>query len=199
LRFSYEITYLKGDKNKVVDSLLHYFSSDELNKDHSLPSYVNADSRLDPGTDDLPIACKAELIAMHVGVMPLESDSLKLTDRVEECELLLKELLTNVEAKDKSDPGLNFKDRVLQTALTHLLSTYKNNKFFAEILTNNSCYKWFNIHKNLIWTMNCIGEQVICVPDGLLKGKSLRGIILEACHLTLGHARANKTLGYIQR
>jgi hypothetical protein len=123
-RFSYEITYIKGDKNKVADSLSRYFSSDEPNEDHSLPSYVNADSRLDPDADDLPIARKAELIAMRIGVIPSESDSLKLTDRVEERELLSKELLTNVEAKDKSDPGLNFKDRVLQTALTYLPSTY---------------------------------------------------------------------------
>ena len=48
--------YLKGDKNKVTDSLLCYFSSDMPGKSHSLVTYVNVDSRLDPDADDLLIA-----------------------------------------------------------------------------------------------------------------------------------------------
>ena len=55
-RFSYKIMYLKGDKNKVADSLSCYFSSDMLGESHSLVTYVNVDSRLDPDADDLPIA-----------------------------------------------------------------------------------------------------------------------------------------------
>jgi hypothetical protein len=137
-RFSYEITYLKGDKNKVADSLSRYFSSDEPGEEHGLPSYVNADSRLDPDVDDLPIARRAELVAMRVGITPLESGPSRPSDRVEEHELLSTELLSNMETRDKPDPSLNFKDKALQVALRHLPDTYKSDKFFAEILENNS-------------------------------------------------------------
>jgi hypothetical protein len=111
---------------------------------------------------------------------------------------LSRELLSNTETRDKPDPSLNFKDKALQVALRHLPDAYKNDKFFVEILKNNSHYKQFNIHKGLIWMMNHIEGQVVCVPDRLLKGKSLRGIILDTCHLTLGHAGVNKTLSYVQ-
>jgi hypothetical protein len=144
------------DVTKVADSLSHYFSSDEPDEDHSLPSYVNADSRLDPDVDDLPIARRAELISMHIGIMPSESGLSKPSDRIEERELLSKELSTNAETTDKPDPNLKFKDKVLQTALQHFPDAYKDDKFFAEILENNSLYEQFNIHKGLIWTMNCI-------------------------------------------
>ena len=109
-RFSYEIMYLKGDKNKVVDSLSRYFSSDMLGESHSLVTYVNVDLRLDPDADDLLIARRAELITMHVRIVPPEMELIKPSDWVEERELLSKGLLTNAEARDKPDPSLNFKD-----------------------------------------------------------------------------------------
>ena len=171
-RFSYEMMYLKGEKNKVADGLSRYFSTDEPGKDHSLASYMNADSRLDPDVDDLPIARKAELIVTRVGVIP-GAELMKVSDRIEERELLSQELSTNTEARDKPDPSFSFKDRALQTALKHFLDAYKSNKFFAEVLKNNSHYKRFNIQKDLIWTTNRVKGQVICVPDRLLKGKSL--------------------------
>ena len=110
---------------------------------------------------------------MHVGIVLLETELIKPSDRVEEHELLSKELLTNAKARDKPDPSLNFKDRALQAALKHFNDAYKSNKFFTEILKNNSCYEQFYIQKDLIWMMNRIEGQVVCIPDGLLKGKSL--------------------------
>ena len=121
-----------------------YFSTDELGEDHSLVSYVNADSRLDPNADDLPIARKAELITIHVGITP-GTGFTKVSNRIEERGLLSQGLSTNAEARDKPDPSLSFKDRALQMALKHFLNAYKSNKFFTEILKNNSCYKQFNI------------------------------------------------------
>ena len=134
---------------------------------------MNGDSRLDPDTDNLPIARRAELITMHIGIMLPETELIKPSDQVEECELLSKELLMNAEARDKPDPSLNFKDRALQAALRHFNDAYKSDKFFVEILKNNSCYKQFYIQKDLIWMTNCVKGQVVCIPDGLLKGKSL--------------------------
>ena len=55
-----------------------------------------------------------------------------------------------------------------------------------------------NLHSNMPNT-NHVEGQVVCIPDGLLKGKSQQGIVLEACHLMISHAGVNKTLGYVWR
>jgi hypothetical protein len=154
-RFSYKIMYLKGEDNKVADSLSRYFSSDVPDEYHGLASYVNADARLDPEADDLPIARRTELIRMNVKVMPMDETFTRPRDHIEERELLSKELSTNLEIRDKPTPSLNLKDEALQLALKQLP------------------YEWFFIHKDLIWTTNRVRSKVVCIPDGLFKGKSL--------------------------
>ena len=48
--------YIEGPTNKVADSLSCYYISDEPGEIHDISEYVNADTRLDPDGDDLPIA-----------------------------------------------------------------------------------------------------------------------------------------------
>ena len=136
---------------------------------------------------------------MNVEIMPMDETVTKPRDCMEERELLLRELSTNLETRDETTPSLNLKDKALQLALKQLPGAYKNDKFFTEILENHSHYEQFFIHKDLIWTTNRVGSKVVCIPDGLYKGKSLQGIVLEACHLTLRHAGGCRTLGYIQQ
>ena len=103
----------------MADSLSCYFSSDVPDKYHGLASYMNADAQLDPEADDLPIA-RTELIRMNVKVMPMDETFTRPRDRIEERELLLKELSTNLETRDKPTPSLNLKDEALQLALKQL-------------------------------------------------------------------------------
>ena len=105
-------------------SLSHYFSSDMPNEQHGIASYVNADSRLDPEANDLPITRRAELISMNVEVMPMDETVTRLRDHTEERELLVKELSTNLETRDKPTPSLNWKDEALQLALKQLPGAY---------------------------------------------------------------------------
>jgi hypothetical protein len=196
-RFSFEIKYLKGEDNKVADGLSHYFASDTPEDIHSRAAFVNADLRLDLEADDLPIAHRTELIGMNVEILP-EEDGSKARDCIEERELISQELSTNFESREEINPNLDLQNKALQLALKHIPGAYRNDKFFAEVLENHSCYKRFNLHKGLLWTTNRVGNRVVCIPEGLLKGKSLRGIILNACHLTLGHAGTCRMLGYVQ-
>ena len=49
----FKLLYLKGNKNIVANALSRYYLSNEPGERHSIESYVNADSRLDPEGDDL--------------------------------------------------------------------------------------------------------------------------------------------------
>jgi hypothetical protein len=52
--FDFNITYVKGELNKIADCLSHYFESDATNKTHEVHKYVRADTRIDPLGEDLP-------------------------------------------------------------------------------------------------------------------------------------------------
>jgi hypothetical protein len=53
-RFNFDITYVKGESNKVVDCLSHYYESDKVGEKHHPHEYVHADIVVDPEADDLP-------------------------------------------------------------------------------------------------------------------------------------------------
>ena len=71
-RFNFNITYIKGDLNKVADCLSCYYKSDNTQDVHMYNEYVRADAHIDPAEEDLPAQrCKEileriiEMRAMH--------------------------------------------------------------------------------------------------------------------------------------
>src|ERR1700730_16919966 len=82
-RFDYSIEYIEGSTNKVADSLSRYYQSDEPEETHDVSEYVNADSRLDPDDEDLPIMRTTELIGMRVGLRPRKAKAPEVQDKVE--------------------------------------------------------------------------------------------------------------------
>ena len=53
-RFSFDITYIKGDLNKVTDCLSQYYESDTIQDIHMYNEYVCVDACIDPAGEDLP-------------------------------------------------------------------------------------------------------------------------------------------------
>ena len=53
-RFKFDITYIKGDLNKVADCLSHYYESDTVQDIHLYDEYVRADARIDLAGEELP-------------------------------------------------------------------------------------------------------------------------------------------------
>ena len=65
-KLNFDITYVKGELNKVVDYLSCYYESDMSKDMHYMYDYVYADIQIDPEGDDLPSQRVAEL-GRHLG------------------------------------------------------------------------------------------------------------------------------------
>ena len=60
-RFDFDITYVKGEFNKVADCLSRYYESDTPADTHEFHEYVQTDRKLDPEGEDLPSSRVAEV------------------------------------------------------------------------------------------------------------------------------------------
>ena len=198
-RFNFMMKYLKGEDNKVADALSRYFSSDEPGETHDIAAYVNADARLDPEGDDLTIACTAELTAFQVSIIPSEEREEVIRDHVEQRINDSHQLSLHKELETIQSPGLNVKDDNVQVVLRNIPKLYENDKFFSNIWKHPDRYDKFKVHKELLWIVNRAGYKVVCTPKGLIKGKSTQGLIIDACHQTLGHLGLSKMLEYVRR
>jgi hypothetical protein len=65
-RFDYSITFIEGKENWVADCLSRYYQNDRLEEKHLVEEFVDADVRLDPEGEELPIVWAAEMQAMRV-------------------------------------------------------------------------------------------------------------------------------------
>jgi hypothetical protein len=52
--FEFDITYIKGELNKVTNCLSRYYESNTNVDIHDVHNYVQADTHIDPTGEDLP-------------------------------------------------------------------------------------------------------------------------------------------------
>jgi len=67
-RFDFDITYVKGEYNKVADCLSRYYESDTAADVHGYHDYVQADLRIDPTGDNLPATRYEEVVEKVVEI-----------------------------------------------------------------------------------------------------------------------------------
>ena len=195
-QFDYKIQYLRGDKNLVADALSCYFASDEPGKSHGIERYVNADSHLDPEGDDLSHLRCIEVEELRANMCFIESPDKIAKDRVEHRTTEASNLDSQTE--EKAIPSLNFRNSSLQDVLKSAPKLYPEDNFFSHIAENPEHYNKFELRKGIRWTRNRQKECVICIPKGTVRGKTLRGSLLDTCHRTLGHLGPHKMLEYVR-
>ncbi|KAF8644621.1 hypothetical protein AX14_009382 [Amanita brunnescens Koide BX004] len=159
-RFDFKMQYLKGEKNKVADSLSRYFANDKPDEKHDVSAYVNADARLDPEGEDLTIARTAELFALKVDLHDEAGYEERIRDHVEPRTIEAEQLSANKETSDETLPNIDLDSGAIKDIFRAITRAYKTDHFFSRIWKKPSQFNKFRLQKNLLWTDNRTGNRV---------------------------------------
>ncbi|KAG6859381.1 hypothetical protein C0995_009111 [Termitomyces sp. Mi166 len=121
-RYDFDITYVKGELNKVADCLLRYFESDTADDMHNVYDYVQADKRIDPEGEDLPLHRFHEIAEKRVEIQAMQAQELRRSKQLKE-QKELRDLCAQqmVEATKTPNKGIE-------------LSSHNNNPLLAQVL-----------------------------------------------------------------
>jgi hypothetical protein len=76
-RFDFDITYVKGELNKVADCLSRYYESDTRTDAHEPHKYVQADARIDRSGEDLPMQRLQEITSRVIELRAIQDTELR--------------------------------------------------------------------------------------------------------------------------
>ncbi|KAG6862753.1 hypothetical protein C0993_001649, partial [Termitomyces sp. T159_Od127] len=215
-RYQFDITYVKGELNKVADCLLQYFESDTRDDVHDAHDFVQADKRIDPDGEDLPLHRFQEIAERHVEIRAMQAHVLRRSKRLQE----------QLEARDLEAQGLAGAGPAVTRPIEEPLSSdddptveqalginepiprtadledaqlracirkgYSQDKFYVEILDKPAEHPRFVIEHKLIYMVSPAGAKVVCVP----RDRLLIMTILDQAHRIVGHFGYQKTLKY---
>ena len=81
--------------------------------------------------------------------------------------------------------------------INELQGQYINNPVFKEILNKPKDFWNFELDNNIIYLKE-FEKGLLCIPNILIKGRSVHEIIISEAHSILAHLGANKTLDYLR-
>jgi hypothetical protein len=218
-RFKYEVMHVPGEQNKVADCLSRYYENDRYDEVHEPHNYVTSDVRLDPKHEDLTELRLQELDEIeHKGRLFANRLRDRNEDRVVEAEqMAAAALAARAHEEDTNIPheavidmtvgealqnGPSLRKIVLgdKTFLQAVRDGYIEDNMFSKVIDNPGHYPLFRIADGIIHTKNRLGDECMCIPRSLLKGKrSLPEIVIDHAHEALGHLGPHKTSEYARR
>ncbi|PIL32366.1 hypothetical protein GSI_05612 [Ganoderma sinense ZZ0214-1] len=81
--------------------------------------------------------------------------------------------------------------------LRALQGRYSENKFFSVILANLKHYKNFLVKDNLVFLRDS-KRTLLCIPNVLVNGRSVRELVIHHAHSLLAHLGAHRTLSLLR-
>jgi hypothetical protein len=221
-RFKFDITYIKGDLNKVADCLFRYYENDTVTNVHKPHEYVCADARIDPEGDDLPGPRFQEIISQMVELRAIwaseRRQSQHIQDRINNHDLkalLMGEPDVGDHVIPDPEPGgespnenAMLGDSLFQRESdekpedledNHFLQAikigYANDEFFKLIKEKLQEYNGFSLCEGLIWMMNPHGDPVVCI----LQDCGILTQLIDQAHTALSHFGTQHTTKYLRR
>ncbi|KAG6858454.1 hypothetical protein C0995_016496, partial [Termitomyces sp. Mi166 len=141
-KYDFDITYVKGELNKVTDCLSRYFESDTIDDVHNVYDYVQADKQIDPEGEDLPLHRFHEIAEKKVEIRAMQAQELChskwLKEQLELCDL---EPQWMVEATKIPNKGIELLSHNDDPSLAQVLEkrteslTTDDNPAVAQVLT----------------------------------------------------------------
>ncbi|KIY68288.1 hypothetical protein CYLTODRAFT_443477 [Cylindrobasidium torrendii FP15055 ss-10] len=217
-RFDFDITYVKGEDNKVADCLSRYYEFDSPDEVHGVEDYVRADARLDPSGEEMPTDRAHEWRTRAVEVRAMRAENARRSKRLQE-----RAEMRDIEAAELADgqrdehtesvdwggstlASWQGTDITIEDMLEHengalevltpgdvmrdaIIASYAGDELFSKILASPKAYKQFENN----------GRVVIGIPKGKLGSRSIRGAVIEEAHRIVGHYGAQRTSEYLRR
>jgi len=81
-RFDFDITYIKGELNKIADCLSRYYESDTVGETHNINEYVRADTHIDPEGEDLPLERHQEVVERVIEIRAMRDTVARRSQRL---------------------------------------------------------------------------------------------------------------------
>ena len=111
LRFMFNITYIKGNLNKVTDCLSWYYKSDMIQDIHQYDEYIQADAHIDPAGKDLPAQQYKEITERVIKICAIKEDehccSTHIHERKEQRDIEAEEMAQAESQEPNSPPAEN--------------------------------------------------------------------------------------------
>ncbi|KAG6896844.1 hypothetical protein C0995_010997, partial [Termitomyces sp. Mi166 len=144
-RYQFDITYVKGELNKVVDCLSQYFESDTIDDVHNVYDYVQADKRIDPEGKDLPLHRFHKIVEKRVEIQAMQARELRHSKRLKEQlelhDLEAQQMVESTKIPNKGIESLSHDDNPLLAQVlekrTELLTT-DDNPAVAQVLATGT-------------------------------------------------------------
>lgn len=220
-RFDFDITYIKGENNKVADCLSRYYKNDTNDEHHEAQAYVRADARIDPNGEDMPADRFTEVKGNVIEIRSMQEESRRRSRRLQE-----KLELRDIEAREMADakesefssedgstrdiemtiedmlgsgPGMDNELMMDDGFLDSIRNGYTDNPLFKLVKDEPDHYKHFEMTDGLIWTTSWNDQRVVCIPRTKHGEQLLPGIILDQAHRSLGHYGFQRTSEYVRR
>ncbi|KAJ3480531.1 hypothetical protein NLI96_g8282 [Meripilus lineatus] len=225
-RFNHEVVYVQGHLNKVADCLSRYYMSDREGETHPRHVYVNADARLDPEGEDLPMDRILELRAMQT-----RSRTRKIPQ--EEASKNNREPKESIPPRDVEARELNVESQKEQEAEKQestrtpedpswaesqqngpklppiveekwkmeemIKEGYRADSLLTKIIEKPEEHKLFAYRNGILWKKERNGGEVKVVPRGKWKGRRLTELVITTAHEIIGHLGSQKTEEYTRR
>ncbi|KAG6858123.1 hypothetical protein C0995_002440, partial [Termitomyces sp. Mi166 len=144
-RYDFDITYIKGELNKVTDCLSRYFESDTPDDVHNVYDYVQADKRIDPEGEDLPLHRFHKITEKRVEIQAMQAQELRhskqLKEQKELCDLEAQQM---VEATKTPNKGIELSSHDDDPSLAQVLekrtesSTTDDDPAVVQVLTTGT-------------------------------------------------------------
>ncbi len=209
-RFKFDTIYVKGETNKVADSLSRYYASEPPDTTHPNYDMVSADARLDPEGEFLTERRIAELRMSRVisdVTEPRRIEAAEMnkyrsttarteavsTDADEEDPLA-------VQSKAKGQAGdLRKRVEAVYDLLKIVKQGYEHDAIGKKIIANPTHHERFRVRDGIIEHLDNRQNWVLYIPEVTHSRKRLAQAILDHAHTALGHMGTVRTSEYIRR